>query len=82
MGGAAGGIREAVVGWGPREGGGCFGHQIVARALGAQVAPSPKGWELSVTEIELSEEGRRLFGGEKLVSVNPFWASEGFLVDD
>lgn len=59
----------------------CFGHQIVARALGARVAPSPKGWELSVTEIELSEEGRRVFGGEKLVGFDPFWAC-GELVDE
>lgn len=50
----------------------CFGHQIVARALGARVAPSPKGWELSVTEIELTEEGKRVFGREKLVSVLAF----------
>ncbi|KAH6850670.1 class I glutamine amidotransferase-like protein [Chaetomium sp. MPI-CAGE-AT-0009] len=41
----------------------CFGHQIVARALGARVAPSPAGWELSVTEVELSREGRWVFGG-------------------
>ncbi|KAK3297394.1 class I glutamine amidotransferase-like protein [Chaetomium fimeti] len=44
----------------------CFGHQIVARALGARVAPSPAGWELSVTEVRLSEEGRAVFGGESL----------------
>ncbi|EAQ86382.1 hypothetical protein CHGG_07635 [Chaetomium globosum CBS 148.51] len=44
----------------------CFGHQIVARALGARVAPSPGGWELSVTEVALSKEGRRVFGGESL----------------
>jgi GMP synthase-like glutamine amidotransferase len=47
----------------------CFGHQIVARALGARVAPSPGGWELSVTEVQLSKEGRRVFGGESLVSL-------------
>ncbi|OHE97562.1 glutamine amidotransferase class-I [Colletotrichum orchidophilum] len=44
----------------------CFGHQIVARALGAQVAQSPRGWELSVTRLELTDEGQSLFGSESL----------------
>ncbi|KAK4237794.1 glutamine amidotransferase class-I [Achaetomium macrosporum] len=44
----------------------CFGHQIVARALGAEVARSPLGWELSVTELELTEEGKRVFGADSL----------------
>jgi hypothetical protein len=48
----------------------CFGHQIVARALGARVAPSPFGWELSVTEMQLTEEGKAVFGVEKLVSTS------------
>lgn len=46
----------------------CFGHQIVARALGARVARSPLGWELSVTRVELTEEGKRVFRAESLVS--------------
>ncbi|KAK2601434.1 hypothetical protein N8I77_010883 [Diaporthe amygdali] len=44
----------------------CFGHQIVARALGARVARSPLGWELSVTRVELTEEGKRVFRAESL----------------
>ncbi|KXH43066.1 glutamine amidotransferase class-I [Colletotrichum simmondsii] len=44
----------------------CFGHQIVARALGAQVARSPGGWELSVTKLELTDEGKEVFGSESL----------------
>ncbi|KAK3303706.1 class I glutamine amidotransferase-like protein [Chaetomium strumarium] len=44
----------------------CFGHQIVARALGAPVARSSAGWELSVTELELTEEGKRVFGVNSL----------------
>ncbi|GAP87845.1 putative glutamine amidotransferase class-I [Rosellinia necatrix] len=44
----------------------CFGHQIAARALGAQVTPSSRGWELSVTELELTNEGKRVFGTESL----------------
>lgn len=46
----------------------CFGHQITARALGAQIARSPNYWELSVTELELTEEGKRVFGADTLVS--------------
>lgn len=47
----------------------CFGHQIIARALGATVAPSPLGWELSLTEMQLTEMGKVIFGAEKLVSI-------------
>ncbi|KAI0109827.1 class I glutamine amidotransferase-like protein [Daldinia grandis] len=44
----------------------CFGHQIVGRALGAEVGKNVRGWEISVTEHELTEEGKRLFGVQKL----------------
>lgn len=40
----------------------CFGHQIVARALGALIARSDKGWEVSVTETRLTDKGKELFG--------------------
>ncbi|ODA77348.1 hypothetical protein RJ55_06976 [Drechmeria coniospora] len=40
----------------------CFGHQIIGRALGARVAKSPGGWEISVDHMEMSDEGRRLLG--------------------
>lgn len=46
----------------------CFGHQIVGRALGAPVAVNAKGWEVSVTELRLSDKGREVFGSETLVS--------------
>lgn len=47
----------------------CFGHQIVARALGTPVGRSDAGWEVSITETRLTDEGRELFGGrESLVS--------------
>lgn len=49
----------------------CFGHQILARALGVKVGRNPKGWELAVCEVDLSEQGRELFGREKLVSLPP-----------
>lgn len=47
----------------------CFGHQIVARALGLRTGPNEKGWEVSVTEISLTDKGTELFPGlDKLVS--------------
>ena len=46
----------------------CFGHQITARALGAKVGRSDKGWELSVTDVELTDAGKRLYNQDKLVS--------------
>ncbi|KAL7627320.1 hypothetical protein AAE478_001512 [Parahypoxylon ruwenzoriense] len=44
----------------------CFGHQIVGRAMGVDVGKNIRGWELSVTEHELTNEGKKLFGVEKL----------------
>ncbi|KAK8079632.1 hypothetical protein PG997_007450 [Apiospora hydei] len=44
----------------------CFGHQIVGRALGAPVGRSDRGWELSVVDMALTDEGKRIFGGETL----------------
>ena len=51
----------------------CFGHQIVGRALGAPVARSEKGFEMSVIELNLSARGKELFDGkDKLVRLpNP-----------
>lgn len=46
----------------------CFGHQIVGRALGAKVARSDKGWEVSVTAIDLTKRGQEIFGKNSLVS--------------
>jgi len=36
----------------------CFGLQVVAQALGGEVAPNPKGWELGVVEVGLTPAGR------------------------
>ncbi|BFZ59185.1 folylpolyglutamate synthase [Saitoella coloradoensis] len=36
----------------------CFGHQIIARALGGTVQKNDKGWEVAVTETKLTPEGR------------------------
>jgi GMP synthase (glutamine-hydrolysing) len=43
----------------------CFGHQIVAAALGGAVVVNPLGWEVGTRSIELTGEGRAdpLFAG-------------------
>ena len=46
----------------------CFGHQIVGRAMSVKVAPSDRGWEVSVCKMELSEKGKELFRKDDLVS--------------
>ncbi|KAJ6115308.1 hypothetical protein N7486_001086 [Penicillium sp. IBT 16267x] len=43
----------------------CFGHQILARALGARVGRG-EGWEVSVDEITLTDAGKEVFGRDKL----------------
>jgi hypothetical protein len=48
----------------------CFGHQIVARALGGRVQRNNEGWEVAVTEVGLNEEGQKVFGVEKMVSIS------------
>lgn len=45
----------------------CYGHQIVGRALGVKCAPSDRGWELSVSEVNLTEDGKKIFQKDKLV---------------
>ncbi|KAI5303417.1 hypothetical protein KEM56_007565 [Ascosphaera pollenicola] len=44
----------------------CFGHQIIGRALGVKVGPNEKGWEVAVTDFNLTNEGKKLFGLEKM----------------
>lgn len=43
----------------------CYGHQIIARTLGAKVAKDPAGLELGNSEIELTEYGKNapIFAG-------------------
>ncbi|KAK4096535.1 class I glutamine amidotransferase-like protein [Parathielavia hyrcaniae] len=56
----------------------CFGHQIVARALGALVSRSDHGWEVSVTETRLTEKGRKLFGGRKTLNIQQMHRDQVF----
>ena len=40
----------------------CFGHQLLCRLLGAEVAPAPSGdWELGHSQITLNPIGKKLF---------------------
>lgn len=44
----------------------CYGHQIIARALGGTVIRNPVGWELAVEKVKLSSLGTKLFGRNEL----------------
>lgn len=40
----------------------CFGHQIVARAMGGECVPNGNRWEVGVTDVALTDLGQRIFG--------------------
>ncbi|KAK2462773.1 hypothetical protein APHAL10511_005164 [Amanita phalloides] len=40
----------------------CFGHQIIARALGGQVVRNHGRWEIGPTPISLTDLGKAIFG--------------------
>lgn len=44
----------------------CFGHQVIAAALGSSVGRNPKGFEGGVVPLKLNSVGQNLFGGETL----------------
>ena len=50
----------------------CFGHQIVAQALGGlgSVERSAAGWEAGVYNVSLSPLGQRVFGGLKSINIH------------
>ncbi|KAF1824386.1 class I glutamine amidotransferase-like protein [Dissoconium aciculare CBS 342.82] len=48
----------------------CFGHQIIGRALDIPVGRSEAGWELAVTELQLSEVGKSIFGGRETIAIH------------
>jgi GMP synthase-like glutamine amidotransferase len=52
----------------------CFGHQIIGRALGAKVGRSEDGWEVAVCDMDLTAQGRELFGLDKIVGPPSFVA--------
>ncbi|KAG8729494.1 hypothetical protein FRC12_020940 [Ceratobasidium sp. 428] len=44
----------------------CFGHQIVARALGGQCVANEEGWEVGVFDVKLNSLGSEIFGQTEL----------------
>lgn len=44
----------------------CFGHQVVACALGGKVDRNPVGYEGGVVPVDLNEHGVKLFGQDQL----------------
>lgn len=56
----------------------CFGHQIIGRALDVKVDRSDRGWEISVTPVQLTPKGKELFGIDELVSRS--WRCIGSMV--
>ncbi|KAG9219991.1 hypothetical protein CCMSSC00406_0006904 [Pleurotus cornucopiae] len=44
----------------------CFGHQVVGRAFGGECVPNGGRWEVGVTEVDLTDVGREIFGVQKL----------------
>ncbi|KAL5504984.1 hypothetical protein ACEPAH_7647 [Sanghuangporus vaninii] len=45
----------------------CFGHQIIARALGGECVPNGGQWEVGTTEMELTEIGKEVFETDRPV---------------
>ena len=49
----------------------CFGHQILARALGVKVARSPgPTWEVAVCPVAQTAVGKEKFGGKDVLSIH------------
>jgi GMP synthase-like glutamine amidotransferase len=46
----------------------CFGHQILANALGGRVEKNGKGWEVGWTAVEVNEDGQRFFKKNQFVT--------------
>ncbi|KAI5467828.1 GMP synthase [Mariannaea sp. PMI_226] len=40
----------------------CYGHQMIARALGGRTSRNPQGWELSVHQVDFAPLGVETFG--------------------
>ena len=39
----------------------CFGHQLIARALGGKVVKNPKGWEIGMKKVVLNPKGAEFY---------------------
>ena len=38
----------------------CFGHQVLAQALGGEVRPNPLGWDVGVRSVQLTPAGQEV----------------------
>ena len=54
----------------------CFGHQIIAQALGGKVELNQKGWEIAVRRTALAEGARGIFDLKNATMVPSFHDSE------
>ncbi len=51
----------------------CYGHQLLAHALGGEVGLNPKGREIGTVEVERSEDPDRDSPGRDLTVGDPLW---------
>ncbi|GLT98013.1 hypothetical protein SLE2022_155470 [Rubroshorea leprosula] len=49
----------------------CFGHQVLARALGGKIGRNAAGWDIGVTDIHLSPSSAKLFSSLKIPETLP-----------
>ncbi|KDR70257.1 hypothetical protein GALMADRAFT_76521 [Galerina marginata CBS 339.88] len=47
----------------------CFGHQIIARALGGSCVPNGGRWECGPTPVQLTDLGKQLFGAPDTLTI-------------
>ena len=45
----------------------CFGHQIIAEALGGKVEKNTLGWEIGWTPLQVNPQGLEWFGKNSIV---------------
>ncbi|WP_372615034.1 type 1 glutamine amidotransferase [Aquicoccus sp.] len=74
--------------------GACFGHQVIATALGGRVGPNPDGWVFGQVEAEFtdgrkmpiysshSEQVLRLPEGAEVIATGPGCPVAGFVIGD
>ncbi|KAF7979323.1 hypothetical protein HWV62_42729 [Athelia sp. TMB] len=46
----------------------CFGHQIIARALGGSCVPND-AWEMGPSDVQLNDLGKQIFGGRDTLRI-------------
>ncbi|KAI8810879.1 class I glutamine amidotransferase-like protein [Cladochytrium replicatum] len=54
-------VKDVIVNTNAKVVGICFGHQIIAEALGGKVEKNVRGWEVATTPMQLNEDGERFW---------------------